>query len=287
MKKHFLPLLISCLLFSDLRADKIYMMNAGGFPSAATEVTNAIIAHGHTLVINNSNFTTLPPAFTSTCIDPVNGYDWLCFFGDYDFSPLLPQIQAYINTGGKVLYQYEITCCVTSSTSCAAIISGLTGLAITPSPIGGMATSSTPPGWESVHSNCCITIYGNAYKCMDGIPAANRLNATSNLNGSMPLITGCENFGFKFTTTDFAGAAHLGAFVGVGDYNIWYAGNIPFSFGGTVLDTALIHYFFPNNTDTCFMFQPGCHAAYTGSCDSIQAPLAGFTTPDNHICPGT
>ena len=79
-------------------ADRIYIMNSFGYNTAGAELIAEITSNGHTITTNTGPFT-LPPGFTSTCVDPVNGYDWLCFFGDNDFTPLIPQIQAFIDAG--------------------------------------------------------------------------------------------------------------------------------------------------------------------------------------------
>jgi len=241
-------------------------MNSPGYNTAETQLITAITNNGHTVVVNSTMLNTLPAGFTSTCIDSINGYDWLCFFGDNDFTTLLPQIQNFINTGGKVFYQYEVSCCTVSSNSIAVILSGLTGLTITPNTNAAVAGSSTPgsAGWNASINNCCTTSFlGNAYKGLDGLPLINQFQAASNLNSSSPPVSACFNFGFYFTTTDFVGIAHKGAIVGIGDVNIWYNGDEPFSNGGsTPVNTTLVDYFFPGTSSSCYLFPQGCLESY-------------------------
>ena len=265
-------------------ADRIYIMNSSGYNTAETALVNEIISNGHTVTINNTTFT-LPPGFTSTCNDPVNGYDWLCFFGDNDFSGMLPQIQTFIDAGGKVFCQYEVSCCTNSSTAAAAVASGLTGLSITPNfnSYIGLNPSPNIPGWQAANVSCCATFKGNAYKGMDGLPVANQLQATGTLNSGAPPVSTCPNFGFVFTTTDFSSGANHGALVGVGDINFWYDGGEPVANGGTLpVNPATVDYFFPGAGATCFLLPPGCMMNYTGSSSTITVNLGNDTT----LCQG-
>jgi len=260
MKRFFLILFLSVVTLFKCYADRIYIVNSPGYNTAEPQLINAITNNGHSVVVDTTLFT-LPLGFTSTCIDPVNGYDWLCFFGDYYFSGLLPQIQSFINSGGKVFYQYEVSCCTGASSSIANILSGLTGMPITPNSNNYVAYSGqfVPAGWKAANINCCVDFFGDAYKGLDGLPLINQLQATSNLNASLPSISACLNFGFFFATTDFIGTAHKGAIVGIGDVNIWYNGDEPFWHGGiTPINTAIVKYFFPNDTTKCYLLPPKC-----------------------------
>lgn len=281
MKKTFLLLLISILTIGQSFADRMYIMNSPGYNTAGAELLAEIGTNGHTMVINNSTFV-LPPGFTSTCVDPVNGYDWLCFFGDNDFTGLLPQIQAFIDAGGKVFYQYEVSCCTQSSLSASIIASGLTGLPITENANAYIALDPTAQGgWEATNLSCCAPPFvGNAYKGLDGLPVANQLNATANLNGSTPLIATCTNFGFYFTTTDF-GAPNQGGITGVGDINFWYDGAEPWSNGGSdPVNPALVDYFFPGAGATCYLFPAGCLTNFNNA--NLQINLGN----DTSLCNG-
>src|SRR5690348_7275319 len=111
MKNIYATLFLSFAIILNCLADRIYIMDSPGYDTAEPQLIAAIAANGHTIVVNNTTLNTLPAGFTSTCVDPVNGFDWLCFFGTDNFAPLLPQIQSFINVGGKVFYQYEVTCC--------------------------------------------------------------------------------------------------------------------------------------------------------------------------------
>ena len=258
-------------------ADRIYIMNSPGFQSLTTSLSTAITNNGHTITQNTSGVYTLPAGFTTTCVDPINGYDWLCFFGNEDYTPLLSQIQAFIDLGGKVLYQYEVSCCTVSSSAAATIASGLTGLSITPNASAGIATTVT--GWVASNIHCCINITGAAYKGMDGVPIANQLQATANLGGSTPLISVCPNFAMVFATNNFVGTAHQGGFIGVGDFNAWFNG-LPTT---SAVYTPLVNFIFPNDTSTCYLFPPGCLQTYNGfSTSGIILDLGNDTT----LCAG-
>jgi gliding motility-associated-like protein len=281
MKKQILILFITCFTVISSFADRIYIMNSAGYNTAGNELITAIIANGHTVFVNPGPFN-LPAGFTSTCNDPVNGYDWLCFFGDNDFTPLTAQISAFIDAGGKVYYQYEVSCCMQSANAAAQIASSLTGLPITPNANAYIALDgSAQGGWEATNLGCCAPAFvGNAYKGMDGLPVANQLVATANLNGSTPLIGTCTNFGFYFTTTDF-GAPNQGAFVGIGDINFWYDGGEPWANGGTdPINPALVDWLFPATGATCYLFPPGCMQNYNNP--TLQVDIGNDTT----LCQG-
>lgn len=258
-RRSLLILFISWVLEFNCYADRIYVMNATGYNTAEPQLINAIISNGHTVIVNNSNLNTLPTGFTTSCIDPINGYDWLCFFGNTNFSGLTTQIQAFVDAGGKVYYQYEISCCVTSSNSISTILSSLTGTSITPNSNPYIAFNNGNAGFTATNISCCASFIGDAYKGLDGLPLANQIQATSTLSGATPPIGTCLNFGFSFSTTDFAGTANSGAIIGFGDMNIWYDGDEPFWNGGTTsVNTSVVDYIFPNNSSFCYAFPPGC-----------------------------
>lgn len=252
---------ITASLFSfSLYADRIYIMPGLGYNQADSAIINAIINNGHTVDVGAATSTTLPPNFTSACIDPVNGYHWLCLFGDMYYVGLQTQIKAFIDAGSKVFVQHEVVCCIVASGGAASIASFITGLPIIENVNPFIAVSTTsPPGWESGSVGECPYFAGNAYKCMDNVPAAKQLKATADLNGAYPSYTTCENFGMFFSTTDFTGTAHNGAFVAIGDINLFFGGFEPPNNGGiTPVDTNVIGYFFPNSIAGCFLFPPGC-----------------------------
>ena len=274
-------LLFSCILTFNCSADRIYIMNASGYNAAGAELITAITNNGHTVTNNTTTLGSLPVGFTTTCVDPIDGYDWLCFFGNTDFTSLQPDIQAFIDLGGKVFYQYEVSCCIASATSAASVVSGLTGLAITPNPESYIAIgNASDPAWESV--GCCVTITGNAYRCFDGLPINNQLLATGGLG--LPSYTTCPNFGFMFSSAEFSSGQNRGGIIGFGDINIWYDGNEPFSNGGiTPVNLDVVDYIFPNVSSDCFIFPPGCSDL------AIVGVIGGGTTSlgsDISICPG-
>ncbi len=252
----------------EIRADRIYILPGIGYNQAGPDIISAITSLGHTVVAGVAGSTTLPAGFTTACVDPVNGYHWLCLFGVIDYIPLQPQIKAFIDAGGKVYHQHEVTCCTVSTTSVASLASAFTGLTITPNAASFIANGGMP-AWEAVNAGNCVYMSGAAYKCLDGIPSGHTLNATANLNGSSPPYTDCENFGVYFETTDFIGAAHNGAYVAIGDINLFYNGFEPPNNGGTTpVDMNVINFFFPNELTSCFLFHPGC--IITTAINSIQ-----------------
>ncbi len=278
--KLFLTLLLLCF-YSFSYADRIYIIDGGGYNGAGAELVTAITNNGHTV---NLGAGVIPVGFTSTCNDPVNGYDWLCFFGDFDFTPLTAQIKAFIDAGGKVFYQYEVSCCTTSSSSVASILSSVTGLAITPNINDYIAFSGSGiGGWVADNVSCCANFKGDAYKGLDGLPVANQIQATANINGSTPAIATSLNFGFHFATTDFTGAADKGGMVGLGDVNAWYDSGEPFSNGGsTPVNPAIVDYFFPNAASTCYLFPPGCLQVYTPN----NGAISGTASNNGPLCAG-
>lgn len=256
-------------------ADRIYIINSPGYNSAQPHFIAALTALGHTVVENSTTFT-LPPGFTSTCVDPVNGYDWLCLFGNNDFTVLTAGVEAFITSGGKVWYQYEVSCCTVSSSSVASMLSSLTGLTITPNSNPYIALDFTAQGgWTATGLSCCVDIVGNAYKGLDGLPPANQWMATSELNGATPPISTCPNYGFVFTTTDFVAPGSKGAICGVGDVNFWFDGKEP----ANPVNPAVVEYFFPNQNSTCYLFAPGCNVSPIGP---PNVSLGNDTT----LCPG-
>ena len=279
--------LITLFTFSSY-AEKIYVMNGGGYNSAEPQLITAITNNGHTVTVNSTNMGTLPSGFTTYCNDPVNGYDWLCFFGTADFAGLgmAAQIQAFIDAGGKVFYQYEVTCCTTSSTSVASISSDITGLTITPNAAPYIAIGSTSNGgYEATNISCCASFIGNAYKGLDGLPLANQIQATATVAGATPPISTCLNFGFTFATTDFVGTANSGAIIGIGDINLWYDGGEPFSNGGsTPVNTSMVDYIFPNSSSTCYAFPQGC--VDTNNYNPSQSAQIINLGNDTNLCQG-
>lgn len=241
-------------------ADRVYIMNTTGYNSADAPLIAAIQSLGHTVDVSAIGAFTLPADFVSTCIDPENGYDWLCFFGDMDRTTLATQVQEFIGDGGKVLLQYEVDCCTTSSISAANIVSAVTGLTVTPNSEPNIAFSglSELPGWEAESLLDCIDVTGNAYKCMDGLPTANALMATANLAGATPNISVCGNFGFRFLPGDLPG--NNGGLIGFGDINLYYnsAGEPPNNSGTQPVNMDVVELIFATQGSTCAFLPSGC-----------------------------
>lgn len=282
-KNYIIVSVISILICFTTHADRILIMNSPGYNSAGNELIAAMTSIGHTVTNNTTNLTTFPPGFTTTCMDAVNGYDWLCFFGNNDFSMLQTGIQQFVDNGGKVFYQYEVDCCVTSATAAGQISSGLTGLDVMPSSDPYISFALGPPAWESV--NCCVTITGAAYRCMNGVPVGNQLLATADLNGGTPSYTTCPVFGFAFFSADMSSGQNKGGIIGIGDVNIWYDGGEPWSNGGSgPVNIEVVKYFFPNSTTSCSIFPPGCSNQPILPTNSGAGDVS--LGPDQGICPG-
>ncbi len=283
MKKIFTLVLFS-FLSQHLLADRIYIMNTMGYDGCEPQLAAAIAANGHTVVTNTNTTPMIPGGFVSTCVDPVNGYDWYCCFGLADFTPLAAGLKNFIDQGGKVFYQYEVTCCTSSSTSVASLLASFTGWPVTPNANGYLSFAGGQPGWEASAVSCCATFTGAAYKGLDGLPVANQLQATADLNGGSPSFVNCPNFGFRVTTTDFTGTAHKGAMVGLGDVNLWYDGDEPFNNGGTTpVNMSIINFIFPNDTSTCKLLPAGCIDTFINQSNVFNLNLGNDTT----LCPGS
>ena len=210
-----LSLIIILLAISfNCYADRLFIFNSPGYNAADPALIAAITAQGHTIVENTTTLT-LPPGFTTSCNDPANGFDWLCFFGNADYTSLTTDIKNFIDAGGKVFYQYEVTCCTTSSFSVAAILASITGLPITENAHAYIAWSLSADAAYSGTIECCGTFEGNAYKGLDGVPVDNQLQADSTYPSASPAVDSCLNFGVTFSTTDFVGTANKGAFIGL------------------------------------------------------------------------
>lgn len=78
--------ILTSIIILQANADRVYILPGSGYNQADPAIVNAIIANGHTVVSGSASSITLPPGFTSTYIDPVNGYDWLCLFGEVNYS---------------------------------------------------------------------------------------------------------------------------------------------------------------------------------------------------------
>lgn len=275
-----LKMLVLALLLGTLfsaKADNIYIMNAPGYNEAGPELIAAMEALGHTVTVSTTNLNVFP-LISSACVDP-NGYHWLCFFGPYDFSALSPQVGAFIADGGKVYYNYEVSCCTASSQGAASMISAITGLPVTVNATDAIGSSGLPTGGGWIANlGGCIDIIGAAYKGLDGLPVANQLQADAVINGAIPDVSVCENFGYFFTGADIPGNTLNGSITGMGDINVWYDGSEPWSNGGIdPVNMALVEYFFPNENSTCFLATSGC---------SNDCPFGNVLGPDAEICEG-
>jgi gliding motility-associated-like protein len=273
---HILSFAFLCLVSaSEMKADNIYIMNAPGYNTAQPDLIAAMQSLGHTVTINSTDFATLPPGFTSYCINPNTGYHWLCFFGELDFSYLAPEVSVFIANGGKVYYNYEVSCCTQSSQGAASMVAAVTGLPVTPSAVDYVAISGGGTyGWEAVIPGC-FTIYGNAFKPLDGLPLANQLVATGIGPGAAPDLSSGSNFGFFFTGDDIPGNTLNGSLTGMGDINMWYGAAEPTAFPPAPIAIDLVAYFFPNETTTCHLATSGCASA---------CPFTTVLGPDDTIC---
>lgn len=263
---HGLLVLWLTLAHGPLKADRIYILPGLGYNQCDMELWTAIQANGHFVFVDAPTANSVPPGFTSTCVDPVNGYDWLCLFGSQDRSAMLPSVQAFMAVGGKVFLQWEVVCCTGSATGSANIAAGATGAPITPhiDPYTSFSGTSNLPGWEAVPPNECWSARGSAFRCMNGLPTGAGLAATSDLNGGTPSYTTCPYFGFRFVSAAMPGGN--GGLLGFGDVNIWYlsAGEPPNNAGTLPVDTVLVDMVFPNTESTCYFLPPGCLLGPTG-----------------------
>lgn len=252
MKKFLLLVALTFAFSFSIFADRIFIVNAPGYNQADPNILAAIVANGHTVVISPS-LSSLPIGFTSTCVDPVSGYDWLCFFGPNDFTSFSADVVAFMATGGKVYCQYEVSCCTASSLGTANILSAATGLSIVTNAADYVALgSASTGGWQAVNLKGCVTFTGNAYKGLDGVPVANQLQATVAIGSATPPISTCLNFGFFFP--DIITPSTVGAICGMGDINVWFDGEEP----ANPVNPAVVDFFFPNCATSCYLFPTGC-----------------------------
>ena len=268
MLTRYALLFVSCSAAICGAAERIYIMPGTGYNQCDPLLVTAIQSQGHTVIVAADTDTTLPVGFTTTCVDPVNGYDWLCLFGNADRVPLVPELQVYLDLGGKIYLQWEVTCCTISSLSCATIANTLTNAPIVADGSPGLAgASANTPAWEAVAIEGCLNVQGNAYKGMDGVPTLNRLVATANLNGSTPVISSCPVFGFVFGPNDLPNGS--GGIIGFGDVNLWYesAGEPPNNFGTQPVDMDVVSLVFPTPTSGCSLLPPGCLSGTTATPD--------------------
>ena len=234
---------------------------------------------GHTVVVASSSATTLPGGFQSSYENATSGYDWLCLFGYVDYSGIEDEIINFIYAGGKVFYQYEMYASSVNS-NVASLASALTGLTITVNSTTEIASLiSNTQGWKGDNVGGCITLYGNGYRAMDGVPLENRLLATSNLNSSSPSYTVNPAFGFVFTGADFPAGDNIGALVALGDMNTWYEGYGTYAYGGTV-SPEVVDFFFPNSSTTCYLLEEGPYGVGLKE-NNLEIEISAFPNPTN------
>jgi gliding motility-associated-like protein len=271
--KRLLLLLFALATGMVMRADNIYIMNAPGYNIAGAELIDAMESLGHTVTVNSDTWQVYPD-ISSACVDP-NGYHWLCFFGEYDFSYMWPDVLSFVADGGKVYYNYEVTCCTQSAIGAAAMVANITGLPVTVNANDYIAFGGGSGGWIANLSGC-IDVTGAAYKGLDGLPVANQLQADAVINGASPDVSVCPNFGYFFTGAEIPGNTLNGSITGMGDINVWYDGGEPWSNGGTdPVNIDLVAYFFPNESTTCNLATSGCEN---------DCPFGNVLGPDLTIC---
>ncbi len=246
-------------------SERLYIITGDdNYIRLSDEIAEVIISLGNEITVDTSNTGILPSGFASTCEDPENGYDWLCFFGNRDYTSYLPSIESFINSGGKVYYQYEVSCCFEASGSISSIATHLTGNLITGETTPDQSAYFLQVGfegwvWKSEGLQCCANVYGGAYKCLDGIPSKNQLQATGQIPEAESPLEICPNFGFYFTGDELITPTTLGGIVGVGDYNIFYRGEEQYWNGGEgPVDVDAVAFFFPGNSGKCSIFPTGC-----------------------------
>lgn len=238
-----------------LKADRIYLLNGDGYNKAQPALIAAIRNNGHTVYNDSTNVPALPSGFKTRCEDNTNGYDWLLIFTNKPITTLHATIKTFIKNGGKVYIQYEVTCCDNSSKAAADLLTYLLGWSVTQNSNPYIALGAAP-GWFATDFSCCFdTIFGHAYKGLNGLPSQNQFNATKEIGGASPPVSNCTNFGFHFKGSEFTDPNHLGAIIGMGDVNLWYNGREPTQ---PPVDQKLVEFFFPGNTSTCYLYPPGC-----------------------------
>jgi hypothetical protein len=270
--RHLLFLML--LLPFQAAAERIFILTGTGYNRCDPELVAAIEGQGHTVVTSVTG--PLPAGLTTTCIDPVNGFDWVALFGDMDHSNLIPELQQFVSEGGKLFLQWEVTCCVNAAIGSAAIASAITGLNISPSSHQLVAFN----GWTAEGVAGCANFLGNAYRCFNGVPPQNQLLATGTLEGADPHHSVCPVFGFSFGPDALPSGA--GGLVGFGDVNIWYQnmGEPPNNFGEEPVDPAPLQVVFPAPGAACQLLPDGClGSGSTGIGRQDARPKAVYPNP--------
>jgi hypothetical protein len=173
---------------------------------------------------------TLPTSIVSRYTDQTYGFDAFYLFGTFEYNLTTAQaMKNFLAKGGNVFMNGEIQCCETASASIVSYANYLVkGVALTQTPGTHVAQYkiAPAPGWNSLDVyGSGITVTGNAYRYIAGVPEGNRFNASNNLNASDPSITGQETFGFIFQGSELV--SKRGILAAVTDVNVWYDGLEP------------------------------------------------------------
>ena len=127
-------LLLSVAAVGSVQAYNITVVNSAGFDTFYPKIQTAIQSLGHVVTVVSTFPSGISPATTP----------WVLMFGNADYRGSAGSIKAYINAGGKVLYQYEVNCCEVSSASAAAIATAIANTGVTytnPGPSGNVDQS--------------------------------------------------------------------------------------------------------------------------------------------------
>lgn len=235
MKKLILPLLMSVLLLPTaiMAQNNILVIDYNNAFSSDQSNNNSIIYNRLSATQTSVTRVSSIPA----SINPAT-YNEVWIFGDMGTtsSSNLNPIVTYMNNGGAVYVQSEVSCCNNQ----AAFLDALINQTVT---AGGSITHSTTYGgyFEVNYVSACSnqTTYGAACRPFPGTPAANILfQATATCGGTM---TG-RIAGVKFRNCDMISGK--GALIGIGDFNVFPSGGSCGSVGilGTPNRNALIDY---------------------------------------------
>ena len=183
-----------------VNAQTLYVVNGTGYTTFYPELQTAIESNGYTVTVG----TTLPAT--------PSDYDYIALFGNVDRSSLETQLQTYVNGGGNLFIQYEISCCTPTQGSVASIASTITGLNIT---VGNDVFAPDPYTISDPFGEGCGNDWGGAlFHNLNGIPAANGIIP----NG----VSGTQEAGFYFNEGDPNLPAGSGFLIGLGDINLFF-----------------------------------------------------------------
>ncbi len=191
----------------------LLIVNYGDFPFNMLNynVVAKLTEEGYSVTETSS----LPGSIVSAATDPVNGYTAVLIGGDIPGSGISSTLSTYLNDGGKVFLNGEITCCEIASAGVVANINAIVpGSSVSQLPNTLSCTGSPGncgKGYVSTYAG--YTVIGNAYRPLHGVPEANQVNTSFCGNGYPENAT--PTVGFRYEVGS-------GILAGMMDVNFWF-----------------------------------------------------------------